>query len=94
MPSSDVATSCAITAKAQAADCFGSLNVGSIYGAMLTAWGLGTVAGSSLLAEIHQRSGSYGPALHILAILALISAVLPLAIRPPFHDGDHRSAVS
>jgi len=41
------------------------------------------VAGSSLLAEIHERSGGYGPALHILAVLALASAILPLAIRPP-----------
>ncbi|MEJ1974937.1 MAG: OFA family MFS transporter [Acetobacteraceae bacterium] len=65
------------------ADCFGPLNVGAIYGAMLTAWGLGTVFGSSLLAEIHQHFGSYELALYILAVVALVSAILPLAVRPP-----------
>jgi MFS transporter, OFA family, oxalate/formate antiporter len=66
-----------------AADCFGSLNIGAIYGAMLATWGLGTVFGSSLLAEIHQRTGSYALALYALAGVALVSAALPLAVRPP-----------
>ncbi len=73
------------TMPAFAADCFGSLNVGAIYGAMLATWGLGTVFGSSLLAEIHQHTGSYALALalYALAVVALASAVLPLAVRPP-----------
>ncbi len=82
------------TMPAFAADCFGSLNVGSIYGAMLMAWGLGTVAGSSLLAEIHERCGGYGPALHILAVLALASAILPLVIRPPSHRSTSTAQMS
>jgi nitrate/nitrite transporter NarK len=50
---------------------------------MLTAWGLGTVFGSSLLAQIYQRSGSYELALYILAVVALVSVMLPLAVRAP-----------
>ncbi len=56
-------------------DCFGPRNVGAIYGAMLTAWGLGTVFGASLLTAIHERFGGYGVALRVLAGIALLSAV-------------------
>ncbi len=70
------------TMPAFVADCFGSRNVGAIYGAMLAAWGLGTVFGSSLLTTIQQRSGTYPLALHVLAGIALLSAILPLVIRP------------
>jgi len=71
------------TMPAYAADYFGSANVGSIYGLMLTAWGTAGVLGPSLFAGIRQRTGHYTMALDIVAGVMLLSAVLPFVIRPP-----------
>ena len=71
------------TMPAFAADCFGSLNVGSIYGLMLTAWGFAGVAGPALIAHIRQQTGHYGTALHTLAIVMLVSAILPFFVKAP-----------
>ena len=43
------------TMPAYAADYFGSANVGSIYGLMLTAWGFAGVCGPTLIAHLRQR---------------------------------------
>ena len=66
-----------------AADYFGSANVGSIYGLMLTAWGFAGVCGPTLIARVRQSTGHYTLALEMIAGIMLISAVLPWAIRPP-----------
>jgi OFA family oxalate/formate antiporter-like MFS transporter len=71
------------TMPAYAADYFGSANVGSIYGLMLTAWGFAGVCGPTLIAHIRQSTGHYTEALEIIAGIMLISAVLPFVIRPP-----------
>ena len=71
------------TMPAFATDYFGSTNVGSIYGLMLTAWGFAGVLGPTLIARIRQSTGHYSQALHVIAIIVLISAVLPLMTRPP-----------
>jgi OFA family oxalate/formate antiporter-like MFS transporter len=71
------------TMPAFAADYFGAENVGSIYGLMLTAWGFAGVLGPMLIARIRQNTGHYSEALHIIAIILLASAVIPLVIRPP-----------
>ena len=68
---------------AYAADYFGSANVGSIYGLMLTAWGLAGVCGPTLIAHVRQSTGYYTQALEIIAGIMLVSAVLPFVIRPP-----------
>ena len=71
------------TMPAFAADYFGSANVGSIYGLMLTAWGFASAFGPLLIAHMRQTSGGYASGLHVIAIVMLVSVVLPLLVRPP-----------
>ncbi len=71
------------TMPAFAADYFGPENVGSIYGLMLTAWGFAGVLGPTLIARIRQSSGHYTQALHMISIIVLVSAIIPLITRPP-----------
>jgi len=69
------------TMPAAAADAFGARNVGPIYGLMLTAWGLASVFGPLMMAEIRQTTGSYRGALHIIAGVTALSVLLPLTLR-------------
>jgi MFS transporter, OFA family, oxalate/formate antiporter len=71
------------TMPAFAADYFGSENVGSIYGLMLTAWGFAGVLGPTLIARIRQSTGHYSHALYVIAAITLCSAVIPLVLSPP-----------
>ena len=71
------------TMPAFAADYFGSRDVGPIYGLMLTAWGFAGVAGPALIAHVRQSTGEYHGALRIMALLTLLSAVVPLLLRRP-----------
>src|SRR5439155_26025628 len=70
------------TMPAFAADLFGPGNVGSIYGLMLTAWGMAGVFGPTLIAQIRQSTVHYTEALHVIAGLMLASAVVPFFVRP------------
>ena len=69
------------TMPAAAADLFGARNVGPIYGLMLTAWGLASVFGPLMMAEMRQTTGSYRGALHIIAGVMAASVMLPLTLR-------------
>lgn len=71
------------TMPAFATDYFGSSNIGSIYGLMLTAWGFAGVFGPMLIATIRQNSGHYAGALKVIAVVVLVSAILPLLTHPP-----------
>ena len=71
------------TMPAFAADYFGSTNVGPIYGLMLTAWGFASAFGPLLIAHMRQASGNYRGGLHVLAVVLLVSVVLPFLVRPP-----------
>jgi OFA family oxalate/formate antiporter-like MFS transporter len=71
------------TMPAFAADFFGTRNVGSIYGLMLTAWGFAGLLGPTLVAYVRQSTGYYTEALDMLALMMFLSAVLPFVIRPP-----------
>ncbi len=71
------------TMPAFAADYFGAKDVGSIYGLMLTAWGAAGVVGPTLIAQVRQATGHYQGALTILAIVTLLSAIVPMLLRPP-----------
>jgi OFA family oxalate/formate antiporter-like MFS transporter len=75
------------TMPAFAADYFGPSNIGSIYGLMLTAWGFAGVVGPALIAHLRQQTGHYGQALHVIALVTLAGALLPLVIRPPRRPG-------
>jgi len=65
------------------ADYFGSKNVGTIYGLMITAWGFGGVLGPLLISYIVDSTGSYQNAFYILAGLMLVSSIIPFIVRPP-----------
>jgi MFS transporter, OFA family, oxalate/formate antiporter len=71
------------TMPAFAADYFGSLNVGRIYGLMLTAWSAGGVLGPLLISKIRDSTGEYDTALYIIAGIMVASCILPLIVRPP-----------
>ena len=83
------------TMPAFAADYFGPKNVGPIYGLMLTAWGFASVFGPLLIAHMRETAGSYRGALHVIAGVMTISAVLPILVRPPrTRDGRTTETVS
>jgi OFA family oxalate/formate antiporter-like MFS transporter len=71
------------TMPAFATDYFGAAQIGSIYGLMLTAWGCAAVFGPSLVAGIRQATGHYQGAMRWLALATLVSAAVPLLLRPP-----------
>lgn len=71
------------TMPAFAADYFGPLNAGSIYGLMLTAWGFASAFGPLLIAHMRETSGAYIGALHTIAVVMMVCTVLPLLVRPP-----------
>jgi len=66
-----------------AADYFGSKNVGPIYGLMLTAWGCASAVGPLLIAYMRQTTGSYHGALHVIAGVMAISALVPILVSRP-----------
>ncbi len=71
------------TMPAFAADYFGSKDIGSIYGIMLTAWGVAGVVGPSAMAQVREATGQYQGALRIMALITLVSTILPLLLHPP-----------
>ena len=74
------------TMPAFAADYFGSKNVGPIYGLMLTAWGVASAVGPLLIAYMRQSTGSYRGALHVIAGVMAVSALVPIFVSRP-RDG-------
>ena len=77
------------TMPAFAADYFGSANVGSIYGLMLTAWGAASAFGPLLVAHMRQANGNYNSGFHTLALIVLVATAIPLAIRRPARSAKH-----
>lgn len=71
------------TMPAFCADYFGTKDVGSIYGLMLTAWGFGSILGPLLIAHVRESTKHYSGALYIIAGIMLASAILPCIVRPP-----------
>jgi OFA family oxalate/formate antiporter-like MFS transporter len=80
------------TMPAFSADYFGPKNVGSVYGLMLTAWGFASAFGPLLIAYMHQSSGNYASGLHVIAIVMLVSMILPFIVRPPHPAAVQREA--
>ncbi len=71
------------TMPAFVADYFGAVNVGAIYGLMLTAWGFASAFGPLLIAHLRQVSGSFNSGLHVIAIIMAVSVIVPLLVKPP-----------
>jgi MFS transporter, OFA family, oxalate/formate antiporter len=57
--------------------------VGPLYGLMLTAWGTASAFGPPLLANTLKSTGGYRSGLHIIAIIMIVSVVLPILVSPP-----------
>ncbi len=65
------------------ADYFGARFMGGIYGWILLAWGVGGVVSPIMIARIRQATGNYSTAIHIIAVVMVVSLILPLLVRPP-----------
>ena len=76
------------TMPAFTADYFGAENVGPIYGLMLTAWGFAGALGPLAIATIRQNTGRYQDALYLIAVVMLVSAVIPMFVRAPEAEPD------
>jgi len=63
------------------ADFFGAKYMGGIYGWVLLAWGAAAVPSPIMIASIRERTGGYGPAIHVVAIVMLCALVLPILAR-------------
>jgi OFA family oxalate/formate antiporter-like MFS transporter len=74
------------TMPAFAADYFGSKNVGQVYGAMLTAWGIAGLVGPQLISYVKDSTGEYTNAFYIIAGIMLLSAIVPFLVRPPARE--------
>jgi MFS transporter, OFA family, oxalate/formate antiporter len=71
------------TMPAFAADYFGSKNVGPIYGLMLTAWGMASYFGPQLIVRMLGTGNDYTSGLHAIAMIVLVSTILPILVSPP-----------
>ena len=69
------------TMPATAADFFGTLNAGAIYGAMIVAWSIGGVVGPLVASSLYESSDGWTLPFTVLAIVALVSMVLPLIVQ-------------
>ncbi len=63
------------------ADFFGPRYMGGIYGWILLAWGVGAAPSPILIARVRQNTGTYTPAIHVIAIVMLCSLILPILAR-------------
>ncbi|MGA3024907.1 MAG: OFA family MFS transporter [Bryobacteraceae bacterium] len=63
------------------ADFFGSKYMGGIYGWILLAWGAAAIPSPILIAHVRQSTGHYGQALQVIAVVMLVSLILPLLAR-------------
>jgi OFA family oxalate/formate antiporter-like MFS transporter len=50
---------------------------------MLTAWSFASVFGPLYIARMREMSGNYAGALHVIAVVMLVSILLPIIVRPP-----------
>jgi OFA family oxalate/formate antiporter-like MFS transporter len=57
---------------------------------MLTAWGVASAVGPLLIAYMRQTTGSYRGALHVIAGVMAVSALLPILVSPPRTGSSNR----
>ena len=65
------------------ADYFGTKYMGVNYGWILTAWGFAGIVGPIFVAVVKDRTGSFTGALPIIAIMLLVSMILPIVTHKP-----------
>jgi len=71
------------TMPATAGDFFGVRHAGAIYGAMIVGWSLGGVIGPQIVASLIGNDKGYNRAYTTIAIIALVSIVLPFITKIP-----------
>ncbi len=76
------------------ADFFGAKYMGGIYGWILLAWGLAAIPSPIMIAHVRQNTGSYAPAIMVIAIVMLVSLILPLIARRPSREQSAVPAVA
>jgi OFA family oxalate/formate antiporter-like MFS transporter len=65
------------------ADFFGAKFMGGIYGIILLAWGAAAIPSPIMSARLHQATGEFDTAIHVIAGVLTVSLILPLIVRPP-----------
>lgn len=65
------------------ADFFGARFMGGIYGIILLAWGAAAIPSPIMIARLHQLTGRFDTALHVIAVVMLVSLALPLLAKRP-----------
>jgi MFS family permease len=65
------------------ADYFGTKYMGVNYGWILLAWGVGGIVGPIFVSIVKDRTGSFSGALPVIAIMLLLSTILPIVTRKP-----------
>jgi OFA family oxalate/formate antiporter-like MFS transporter len=76
------------------ADFFGAKYMGGIYGWILLAWGAGAIPSPILIARVRQTTGTYQPAILVIAVVMVCSLALPLIARRPKHEPERATAIS
>jgi OFA family oxalate/formate antiporter-like MFS transporter len=72
------------TMPATAADFFGTMHAGAIYGAMIVAWSIGGVVGPLLTSLLYEANNeSYDVPFTVIGIIAAIALVLPFLTKAP-----------
>ncbi|HEX9048926.1 MAG TPA: OFA family MFS transporter [Anaeromyxobacter sp.] len=71
------------------ADYFGTKYMGVNYGWILLAWGVGGIVGPIFVSIVKDRTGTFAGALPVIAIMLLVSMILPVVTRKPGekHEG-------
>ena len=65
------------------ADFFGAKFMGGTYGIILLAWGAAAIPSPIMIARLHQVTGRFDTALHVIAVVMLASVTLPLLAKRP-----------
>jgi OFA family oxalate/formate antiporter-like MFS transporter len=66
-----------------AADYFGTKYMGVNYGWILLAWGVGGIVGPLFVAAVKDRTGTFSGALPVIAVMLVLSMILPIVTRRP-----------
>jgi MFS transporter, OFA family, oxalate/formate antiporter len=82
------------TMPAFAADYFGTKMIGPIYGLMLTAWGFASAFGPMMIAKLREMGTSFEYGLHVIAVILLVSILVPIVVRPPREKAVQPEAVA
>jgi MFS transporter, OFA family, oxalate/formate antiporter len=65
------------------ADFFGAKYMGGIYGIILLAWGAAAIPSPLMIARLHQATGRFDTSIYVIALVMVVSLILPLVARRP-----------